>query len=46
MSSGRNQVKATHVVGSSKNIMGGFVMSSKAIDNRFLWPPDSMPAVV
>lgn len=32
----------THLVGSSKNIMGGLLTSSRAIDNRLRWPPDKL----
>lgn len=30
----------TYDVGSSKKIIGGFVINSSATDNRFFWPPD------
>ena len=32
----------THVVGSSRNMTGGLSMSSRAMDSRFLWPPDRL----
>lgn len=32
--------RLTHVVGSSKNKIGGLSINSRAIDNRFFWPPD------
>lgn len=31
----------THVVGSSRNNIDGLVMSSKAMDSLFFWPPES-----
>lgn len=34
------------VVGSSKNITGGLLTSSRAIANRLSWPPDSWPVSV
>lgn len=34
--------KHTHVVGSSKNIIGGLSISSSAIESRFFWPPDNL----
>lgn len=37
---------ATHVVGSSRNMTTGLLMSSKAIDSRFFCPPDSLLACV
>ena len=36
----------TYVVGSSKNIIGGLSISSKAIDKRFFCPPDKFPHLV
>lgn len=37
---------ATYVVGSSKNMTGGLLISSSAIAKRFLWPPDKDPVFV
>lgn len=31
-----------HLVGSSKNMTGGLLTSSKAIAKRFLWPPERL----
>ena len=36
----RNNGFSTHLVGSSKNITGGLLTSSRAIDSRLRWPPD------
>lgn len=33
-------------VGSSKNMIGGLLTSSKAIDNRFFCPPDKFDVIV
>lgn len=38
-----NYMKETYVVGSSRNITGGLLMSSSAIAKRFFWPPDNRP---
>ena len=32
----------TDLVGSSKNMRGGLLTSSRAIDSRFLWPPERL----
>lgn len=36
----------THVVGSSRNIMGGLLTSSKAMESRFCSPPDNRWPIV
>lgn len=36
----------TYVVGSSKNMTGGSLINSKAIDKRFLSPPDKQFVIV
>jgi len=33
----------TYVVGSSKKSTRGLVMSSRAMERRFFWPPDNLP---
>lgn len=35
----RNIPKVAHLVGSSKNIIGGLLTNSRAIDNLFFCPP-------
>lgn len=35
-----------YLVGSSKNMIGGLLTSSKAIARRFLWPPDNCFVIV
>lgn len=34
--------QGVHLVGSSKNMTGGLLTSSKAIAKRFLWPPERL----
>jgi len=41
-----SNVTRTHVVGSSRKITGGLLTSSKAIDKRFLCPPDRHSVLV
>jgi len=35
-----------YLVGSSKNMIGGLFTNSRAIDRRFLWPPDRFIVLV
>lgn len=35
-----------YVVGSSKNITDGLLISSNAMPIRFIWPPDNLPHFV
>jgi len=37
---------SVYLVGSSKNMTGGLLTSSRAIDRRFLCPPDRLPLLV
>ena len=37
---------SSYVVGSSRNITGGLLTSSSAIDKRFLSPPDNLWLIV
>jgi len=41
-----SNVTRTHVVGSSRKIIGGLLTSSKAIDRRFFCPPDRHSVLV
>lgn len=41
-----DQDLSTYLVGSSRNIIGGLLISSRAIDNRFFWPPDKNSVLV
>jgi hypothetical protein len=41
-----SNVTGTHVVGSSRKITGGLLTSSRAIDRRFLSPPDRRSVLV
>lgn len=41
----QNQTQA-YLVGSSKNMTGGLLTSSRAMARRFRWPPDRLPVRV
>lgn len=44
--SSEQSLDLTYVVGSSKNISGGLVISSRAIESLLFWPPESLPVSV
>jgi len=39
-------LRDAYLVGSSKNIIGGLLTSSNAIERRFFWPPDKLLVIV
>lgn len=42
----KKKFSTTHVVGSSRNITGGLLTNSKAIESLFLSPPESSSEIV